>query len=43
MRVIEVKTKKEMRDFMRLPSRIFNGRPGYIPPLWMDENTKNVL
>ena len=38
MRVIEVKTKKEMRDFVRLPSKIFNSQPGYIPPLWVDEN-----
>lgn len=37
MRVIQVHSKKEMRDFVRLPQKIFDGHPCYVPPLWMDE------
>lgn len=37
MQVREVRSKQEMRDFVRLPQIIFKNHPCYIPPLWMDE------
>ena len=37
MKIIEVKTKKQMRDFVRLPKNLFGENQCYIPPIWMDE------
>lgn len=37
MRVIQVRSKQEMRDFIHLPGMIYQGQPCYIPPLWIDE------
>ena len=38
MKVIKAHTKKEVREFVRLPARIFKNHPCYVPPLWLDEN-----
>ncbi|MDD5017724.1 MAG: hypothetical protein PHO15_06475 [Eubacteriales bacterium] len=37
MRIIKVKSKKEMRDFVHLPRMIHRDNPCYVPPIWMDE------
>lgn len=37
MKVMPVRTKREMRDFVRLPQLIFKDNPCYVPPIWMDE------
>jgi ribosomal protein S18 acetylase RimI-like enzyme len=37
MKVIEVKNRKDMRSFVRLPQKLFGKDPCYIPPVWMDE------
>ncbi|MBN1892115.1 MAG: hypothetical protein JW780_04980 [Clostridiales bacterium] len=37
MKVIKVRGKKEMREFVRLPQKIFEDHPCYVPPLWIDE------
>lgn len=39
-RAIEIKkvrSKKEMRDFVYLPRKIFKDDPCYVPPIWLDE------
>lgn len=45
MKAIQVRSKKEMQDFIRLPQMIFKNHPCYVPPIWIDEkrgyNTKN--
>ena len=33
----EVITRKEKRDFIKLPERIHKGEAGWLPPLYMDE------
>jgi hypothetical protein len=35
--VKEVLTKKDLRDFIYLPSRIHKGEPNWLPPLYTDE------
>ena len=37
MRVIAVQTRRQMRDFVRVPQAIFGTNPCYVPPIWMDE------
>jgi GNAT superfamily N-acetyltransferase len=37
MRIIKISGKKEMKDFVRLPERLFKENPCYVPPIWMDE------
>ena len=37
MRVIAVTTKKQMRDFVRVPEKLFGSNPCYVPPIWLDE------
>ena len=34
-----VRTKKDMREFVRFPARLHSGNPNYVPPMWMDERT----
>lgn len=33
----EVKTKKEIRDFIRFPLQLYKGNPYFVPPLYADE------
>lgn len=35
--VIEVKTKKEIKDFINFPIKLYKGNPYYVPALYMDE------
>ncbi len=37
MQVTTVRSRKQMREFVRLPSRLFRGNPCYVPPIWLDE------
>ncbi len=37
MRVIAVQTRRQMRDFVRVPQAIFGTNPCYVPPIWLDE------
>ena len=39
MNIIPVRTKKQMRAFVRLPHTLFKDNPCFVPPLWADENT----
>ncbi|MFA5675687.1 MAG: hypothetical protein WDA65_04110 [Christensenellales bacterium] len=38
MKIIVVETKKQMREFVRLPYMLFSNNPNFVPPLWIDEN-----
>ena len=33
----EVKTKKQQREFLNFPLKLYKGNPNFVPPLWMDE------
>ena len=35
--VIEVKTRKQQREFLSFPIKLYKGNPYFVPPLWMDE------
>lgn len=35
--IIEVKTKKQQKDFLMFPIKLYKGNPCFVPPLWMDE------
>lgn len=35
--VIEVKTKKQRKEFVELPLRMYKGNPYFVPPLYADE------
>ena len=37
MRVVAVNSRRQMRDFVRVPERLFGDHPCYVPPIWMDE------
>ncbi len=37
IRVKEVSTKKEQKEFLEFPNRLYKGNPYYVPPLYMDE------
>ncbi len=37
MRVIAVETRRQMREFVRVPQAIFGAHPCYVPPIWLDE------
>lgn len=38
MRIVEAKSKREVREFVRLPSHLHKDNNCYIPPIWLDEN-----
>lgn len=44
--VIEVKTKKQRKEFVELPLRMYKGNPYFVPPLYGDEmsmfTSKNI-
>ena len=33
----EVKTKKQQREFLRFPLKLYRDNPNFVPPLWLDE------
>ena len=35
--IVEALTKRQQRDFLYFPNRLFKGNPSYVPPLWLDE------
>jgi len=35
----EVKTKKEQKEFIELPLKMYKGNPYFVPPLYMDEKS----
>ena len=37
MQIIAVNTKRQMRDFVRVPQLLFRNNPCYVPPIWLDE------
>ncbi len=37
MQVVAVRGNRQMRDFVRMPQRVFGKHPCYVPPIWMDE------
>ncbi len=46
LEIIEVKTKKQRKEFVEFPLRLYKGNPWFVPPLYGDEMTifteKNV-
>ncbi len=39
MKVVSVRGKKKMRDFVHVPEIIHGDHPCYVPPIWMDERS----
>lgn len=39
MKIIAVRTSKQMKAFVRLPHTLFQDNPCFVPPLWADEMT----
>ncbi|MCK5128291.1 MAG: hypothetical protein KAQ68_00455 [Clostridiales bacterium] len=37
MKVVKVRTNKQMRAFVRIPKILFGDHPCYVPPIWMEE------
>ncbi len=37
LQLVPVSSRKELERFVRLPSRLPDRRPNYVPPLWADE------
>lgn len=35
--VLEAVTRRQQRDFMEFPNRLYKGNSCYVPPLWIDE------
>lgn len=35
--IIEVKTRKQIKEFIEFPLRLYKGVPSFVPPLYMDE------
>jgi len=35
--IIEAKTKKEQKNFLNFPLRLYKGNPNFVPPLYIDE------
>ena len=35
--VVEALSKKQQRDFLNFPNRLYRNNPNYVPPLWLDE------
>ena len=33
----EVKTKKQQREFLNFPLKLYHDNPNFVPPLWLDE------
>lgn len=39
VQVLPVRTSRQQKEFLYLPERLPNGRPSYVPPIWMDEKS----
>ena len=39
MLIKKVRTRREMRDFVRFPAFLHKDSPYYVPPMWIDERT----
>ena len=37
LEIIEVKTKKQRKEFVNYPLRLYKGNPWFVPPLYGDE------
>lgn len=37
MKIVKVKSSKDMKDFVHLPEKLFKNNPCYVPPLWIEE------
>ncbi len=37
VQIVEVKTKKQMKDFVKFPLKLYKGCPYYVPSMWSDE------
>ena len=37
VQVVEVKTRKQKKEFLRFPSRLYRDNPYYVPPMYGDE------
>lgn len=35
--VLEVKTRRQQKDFLEFPNKLYKDNPCYVPPLWSDE------
>lgn len=35
--VLEVKSKKQQKEFLKFPLELYKNNPCFVPPLWMDE------
>lgn len=35
--VLEVKTKRQQKEFLEFPNKLYKDNPCYVPPLWPDE------
>ena len=38
MQIRKVRSKKDMKAFVRLPKALFGDSDCYMPPIWLDEN-----
>ena len=37
LHIVEVKTKKQRKEFVEYPLRLYKGNPYFVPPLYGDE------
>ncbi len=37
MKIIQVKTKRQMKEFVYLPQKLYGNNPCYVPPMWFEE------
>ena len=37
LEIIEVKTRKQRKEFVEYPLRLYRGNPNFVPPLYGDE------
>lgn len=37
IQVLEPKTRRQQKEFLEFPNRLYKGNPNYVPYLWMDE------
>lgn len=46
IKIIEVKNRKDRKEFLNFPLRMYKDNPNFVPPLYADEKkmfTKNSL
>ena len=37
LRVVEVRNRRQLREFIRLPEQLYRGDENWVPPIWWDE------